>query len=175
MSHKCPTCRRANRIVNECGCDPENLPTRPVTVNTKQELYVIPCGEGFTCLGFDVLSNRHRLVEAWLLAQGVIDADFPPEARGSLAAYNSYIKLLHQAEAYCHRANTQCPVELTPQLVGLEGQRVEVVDCDGERRRFQVGKSTGWMPCHLEIARRTNSGGPAVMGRPFQSIRVLGA
>jgi len=26
----CPTCGRNNSIVNECGCDPDNLPTRPV-------------------------------------------------------------------------------------------------------------------------------------------------
>lgn len=25
---KCPTCGKDNRIVNECRCDPNNLPTR---------------------------------------------------------------------------------------------------------------------------------------------------
>jgi len=48
-----------------------------------------------------------------------------------------------------------------------------VVDRHGERRRFRVGKSTGWMPCHLEIARCNSTGGPAVTGAPFQSVRIV--
>lgn len=27
--HPCPTCGAANDIVNQCGCDPNNMPTRP--------------------------------------------------------------------------------------------------------------------------------------------------
>lgn len=51
---------------------------------------------------------------------------------------------------------------LQPQLLGLEGWRVEVVTLEGEKRRFYVGKSTGWRPCHLEIHnRRSMGGGPA--------------
>jgi DnaJ-class molecular chaperone len=42
------------------------------------------------------------------------------------------------------------------------GERVEVREKDGTRRRFYVGKSTGWKPVYLEIARRNSSGGPAV-------------
>lgn len=62
---------------------------------------------------------------------------------------------------------------LTPQLNGLEGWRVEVLDKDGHKRRFIVGRSTGWRPCHLEIARRTSLGGGAVYGAPFQYVRPL--
>ena len=50
---------------------------------------------------------------------------------------------------------------LTPQLVGLEGWRVEVETTYGETRRFYVGRSTGWRPCHIEISRRNSYGGPA--------------
>lgn len=51
---------------------------------------------------------------------------------------------------------------LTPQLIGLEGWRVEVLDAAGETRRFIVGRSTGWRPCHLEIkTQRACSGDPA--------------
>ena len=28
MVYSCPRCGRANEIVNQCGCDPDNLPTR---------------------------------------------------------------------------------------------------------------------------------------------------
>lgn len=48
---------------------------------------------------------------------------------------------------------------LSPQLVGLEGWRVEVVTTYGETRRFYVGRSTGWSPCHIELKRRDSSGG----------------
>ena len=48
---------------------------------------------------------------------------------------------------------------LTEQLIGLEGWRVEVVTDYDEKRRFIVGKSTGWIPCHLEISRVSASGG----------------
>lgn len=62
---------------------------------------------------------------------------------------------------------------LHPQLVGLEGYRVQVVTQDGATLRFIVGKSTGWRPCHLEIARRTSHGGGPVDSRPFQSVKTL--
>lgn len=62
---------------------------------------------------------------------------------------------------------------LTGQLVGLEGWRVEVTDEDGAPpRRFYVGRSIGWRPCHLEIARRNSRGGePAA--RHYASVRKL--
>jgi len=57
------------------------------------------------------------------------------------------------------------PSGLTKQLIGLEGWRVQVTDHDGEVRRFQVGKSTGWRPCHLELVNRRSAGGdPALPG-----------
>lgn len=53
---------------------------------------------------------------------------------------------------------------LTPQLAGLEGWRVRVVDMAGEVRKFIVGRSTGWRPCHLEIGRAN-----ACCGNPARS------
>ena len=150
-------------------------PAPSVGINAEYGLYVIPCGDGHTCLGFDVLVQRHNAVAAWLRNGGLRADDLPPEARGTMQAYNAYTALMERAAAYCQRNDLRCPVELTAQLVGLEGKRVEVVDRHGERRRFQVGKSTGWMPCHLEISRRNSTGGPAVTGAPFQSVRVLSA
>ncbi len=145
----------------------------PVTVNAEQELYVIPAGDGYSCLGFDVCLERHKAVAGWLRGEGLGADDLPPEARGTIRGYKAYRTLFERAGAYCQRSGKRCPAELTPQLIGLEGKRVEVVDRYGERRRFQVGKSTGWMPCHLEIARRDSKGGPAVTGAPFQSVRIV--
>lgn len=64
---------------------------------------------------------------------------------------------------------------LTPQFIGREGWRVEVVDHElsgGATRRFIIGKSTGWRPCHLELCNRRSHGGPPVM-RSYQSIKFL--
>lgn len=61
---------------------------------------------------------------------------------------------------------------LTPQLIGLEGYRVEVETVYGEKRRFIVGRSTGWRPCHIELANmRSNGGGSAE--REYRSVRKL--
>jgi hypothetical protein len=61
---------------------------------------------------------------------------------------------------------------LSPQLIGLEGWRVEAVDIHGDRRRFIVGKSTGWRPCHLEIKTRRSMGGESAWAR-YQSVQRL--
>ena len=61
---------------------------------------------------------------------------------------------------------------LTQQLIGLEGWRVEVVTHYDETRRFIVGKSTGWVPCHLEIKNRRSLGGMAAE-RSYKSVRKL--
>lgn len=61
---------------------------------------------------------------------------------------------------------------LCHQLKGLEGARVEVVDHDGETRRFNVGRSTGWRPCHLEIHNARSTCGAAAMPS-YRSVRVI--
>lgn len=61
---------------------------------------------------------------------------------------------------------------LSAQLVGLEGCRVEVVTTHGQTRRFIVGRSTGWRPCHLEVRRRDSTGGGAA-DTEYKAIRRL--
>ena len=75
---------------------------------------------------------------------------------------------LPQSEREARRSSAS----LSPQLNGLEGWRVEVVTTYGETRRFIVGRSTGWVPCHLEISRRNALGGGAAE-RQYASIRKL--
>jgi hypothetical protein len=63
--------------------------------------------------------------------------------------------------------------DLTPGLQGLEGWRVEVVDLDhGPSRRFIVGRSTGWRPCHLEISRISAHGGGSAR-KGYATIRKI--
>ena len=61
---------------------------------------------------------------------------------------------------------------LNQQLKGMEGYRVEVVTTYGEKRRFIVGRSTGWRPCSLEINNRRSMGGGAAE-QQYKSVRVL--
>ena len=62
----------------------------------------------------------------------------------------------------CQQGTEPCMANndgLTPQLVGLEGWRVEVETTYGEVRRFNVGRSTGWQPCHIELYNVRSHGG----------------
>jgi hypothetical protein len=137
------------------------------TINTEQRLYVLTCGSGFTCLGFDVCEERKLALAVEL---GVTLAGHPV---GTRAAYTEYDALVRIAAQRNRQTGWKSQSELTPQLRGLEGWRVEVVDRWNQRRRFLVGRSTGFIPCHLELSRRDSSGGCAVVGGPFVSVRRL--
>lgn len=66
---------------------------------------------------------------------------------------------------------------LSPQLIGLEGWRVEVVRTyttgePNEKDRFIVGRSTGQQPIHLEIKTRRSHGGlPAE--KTYKTVKPL--
>lgn len=138
-----------------------------VTINRARRLYVIPCGDGFTCLGFDVAERRRVAVLEWM------GRDAPPVRKGTMKHYNAYHDTMMLGRAHAGRTKTRCPAELEPRLIGLEKKRVEVTCADGEKTRFWVGKSTGWMPCHLEILRRDSSGGGAVYLPDDATVRVI--
>lgn len=62
---------------------------------------------------------------------------------------------------------------LSPQLIGLEGWRVEVEDeYENRKRRFIVGKSTGWRPCHIELLTRVSPGGTSALPE-YKSVRKI--
>jgi len=142
------------------------------SINAEQGLYVIPSGSGYSCLGFDVAERWARGVLAWLPegARPRFDA-----ALGTAEHYNQYLAVMHAGGKHAVETKTRCSAQLTPQLIGLEGKRVEVTTPDGDRRRFYVGKSTGWLPIHLEIARRDSTGGMAVYLPEGSTVRVVGS
>jgi hypothetical protein len=149
---------------------PTTIKINPDYFGPGNGLYVTPAGKGYTTLGFDwVMQLAHALaaeLDRW-------DLTPLPAERGNLAAYDKYAALVELARQRHVATGWRSKSGLTAQLVGLEAKRIEVVDYHGERRRFQVGRSTGWIPCHLEIARRNSTGGPAVTGTPFRSVRVV--
>lgn len=142
-------------------------------IDTERELYVLDHGSGYSCLGFDVLQERANGVVRWLKANNVPAVSIPEGWRGTAAAYELYDAAMKAGADLYKRTKRRCDAELTPQLIGHEGKRVEVVDKYGDTRRFIVGKSCGWCPCHLEIARRNSTGGGAVTGAPFKSVRFI--
>ena len=139
---------------------------KEVTINEEQKLYVIPSGKGYSCLGFDVCQRWTMLI-----AQELDRKDLLPikSEHGTLEAYKRYERASTAAMESGKRLNCM----LTPELIGLEKRRVEVIDCYGETRRFYVGKSTGILPIHLEISRRNSLGGPGAMGTPYKSVRII--
>jgi len=128
-----------------------------ITRNVDQALYVIPEGSGFS---FDRLDRL-----AVEMGKPTIDRAL----RGTLSGYYAYAALLNEAKATGQRFSC----DLTPQLIGLEGHRVSVETVYDGYRRFIVGKSTGWMPIHLEIARRNSSGGRSA-DRRYTRVTDLG-
>lgn len=138
-----------------------------VRIDSENRLYVIACGDGYSHLGFDVCEKRTRDY-----ATTLDRPDLMPQAeeRGTIEGFRRH----HIASEALRVSGKRCLAGLVPQLVGLEGKRVEVIDCYDEKRRFYVGRSTGWYPCHLEIKLRTSHGGGAVTGAPFKSVRVVG-
>lgn len=142
-----------------------------VTINKDQGIYVVPTNDGYSCLGFDVAIIKINKLAQWLKERGVCAKTHIE--RGSIETYDCYKALMKKAEEYCAKNKVRCNIDLDPQLIGFEGKKVEVIDKYGEKRRFRVGKSMGWMPIHLEIKPYNDDGGPATFGGPFEYVKVL--
>ena len=139
-----------------------------IRINREQRLFVLPAGDsGFSCLGFEVCEERTRKLATELAVKPL------PHRKGTRRAYEAYERIIEVARQRNQATGWRSQSELAPELMGLEGKRVEIVDCWRQKRRFYVGRSTGFIPVHLEIARRNSTGGPAVMGAPFRSVSVL--
>lgn len=137
-----------------------------VTLNLEQSLYVIDVGRGFTCLGFKVCQERTRDI-----ARELGHIELAPTAYASVGAYEQYERALNAARTHAARTGRPLQCQLTPELIGLEYQRVEVVDRYGGARAFVVGRSTGFIPVHLELPSRRARGGVSVWGAPFRAVR----
>ena len=146
----------------------KSMKQKSITLDNKQNLFVIGFDAGCICLGFDVCQERSIAMAQWLGVE-------PPNSSywGTINGYEKFKELIELCRFRFENTGEKCPSELTPQLIGFEGKRVEVVDKWNEKRRFIVGKSTGWIPIHIELKTSRSKGGQAVMGAPFKSIRVV--
>ena len=138
------------------------------SINKEQGVYVFYEGNGYSCMGFDYLKEK-----ANKLADEMDRPELKIKRTGTKVALTKYNKLIEIARKKNIETGWRSNSCLIPQLIGMEGKRIEVIDCYDEKRRFYVGKSTGWIPCHLEIARIDSSGGCAVTGAPFKSIKLI--
>jgi len=131
-------------------------------------------------LGFDYAESQIAAAITYLRGNGIsaqrIRDDLPSKVEaGTVEHYAQYESALQWVHNIFKHTRRPCLANLTPQLVGAEGCRVEVIDSLGDRpRRFNVGKSTGWMPVHLEVHNRRSVGGvPA--SRAYYSVSVVSA
>lgn len=139
-----------------------------VTLNAEQSLYVIDVGRGYTCLGFAVCQDWTRDI-----ARELKRADLEPTAFASREAYDQYERAVEAARQHVTVTRRALRCHLTPQLIDLEHRRVEVIDRYGETRRFVVGRSSGFIPIHLELASERARGGVGVTGAPFRSVCLV--
>ena len=138
-----------------------------VTKNTERQLFMISSGNGYSCYGFD---NCDAMVKSLVGELGI--TNYRIARKGSLKQYRQYRELSDMVKAKFETSRFRSTANLSSQLVGLEGRRVEVVTAYNETRRFNVGKSTGWIPCHLEIYNSRSTGGPSAE-KTYKSVRVI--
>lgn len=126
-----------------------------ITINETRRLFVIPCGNGYSCMRFEYVDQMNNAIRNEL-------AMAPPSAPiGSIEQYSEYERAVDMGKSYFEKHNRQMSCGLHPKLKGLEGYRIECTRY-GKKVRFWVGKSTGWIPCHLAIHNSRSCGGDAI-------------
>jgi len=135
-----------------------------VIINKHQKLYVIPCGKnGYSCYGFDVLFKKvNNLCKA-------LQVENTCKRKGTMKVYNLYAKLLHIAQNSGKRYN----FDLYKPFIGHEGARVEILYTYGETERGILGKSTGFIPCHILLKQKRSNGGGAISNDSIKSFRFI--
>lgn len=93
-------------------------------------------------------------------------------AQDPLAVYRTLAEQREALRQLLAEREERAVFDLSPQLTGLEGWRVEVVDTEGaEPRQFTVFTSEGWAPRHWEITTHAVLDKPA--RRDYYSVREI--
>lgn len=152
------------------------------SINDAQRLYVIQYPTYVGTYGFEYLDRKARGVAEWIrtpgkaIPQAVADRLPNPyewPAPGTRAHFKYCMRILDAGARYAALTGERCPAELDPRLIGMEGCRVESTAPDGTRARFIVGKSSGWLPCHLQLPRRDSRAGGPVYLPPGATVRMV--
>ena len=148
------------------------MKNRSVKLDKERKLYVVSQDGGCSCLGFGVCESRRAALAKELASLGFSPP--PGERAGTVGNFYAYGRTQDMARLHYDLTGYRFKCGLHPALVGLEGRRVEAVSENGEKRRFRVGRSTGWVPCHLELAGARSSGGDAISpDEVFASVTVV--
>jgi len=126
-----------------------------VTLNTEQGLYVIPCGDGYTCLGFDNARDHAGQIAA-RLEQPLLA--FGPGDHGSLAGYDKY----HAAVDAWDRSRLTQQTYFDPGTDPKAARALEICRRDGRKVRLVLGDTaTGqsWLEEHDVVGRIGRSTG----------------
>ena len=118
------------------------------SINNEQKLFILKSGNGFSCLGFDFCDRRNRAIRKEM------NLPAPDAEIGTEEQYKEY----QEAVRIASESGKRLVCELHPRLIGLEGKSIEA-NIYGTRKRFTVGKSTGFIPCHLAIMNSCSRGG----------------
>ena len=137
------------------------------SINKEQKLYVLKCGSGFSCLGFDVVKKRltNLAKELNLIVSS--------KNLGSKKMLKEYYKLVNIVKEKFEATGFRSDTELYKPFIGNEGKRVEVVYTWDEKERFYIGKSTGFIPCHIMIKQKNSHGGGSVLEDSIKSFRFI--
>lgn len=137
-----------------------------VKTNDDKRLFVIPCNGGFSCIGYDV----ERFETARMYAE--LGWEPPTAKTGTLSAYEEHRCAVRAMLAIHKKTNRKFKSGLHHLLAGLEGKRISCT-MHGETETFKVGKSMGWIPCHLML--KGSQWGEAIHARTaITNLRIIG-
>lgn len=128
-----------------------------VTISPEHDGYIVTSSDGtLTLRTFDEVTDEIERVSIELVGREVLPADALDEphmpARGSMEAWDHLQNIRASLARVCEEQDEPAVAYLSPQLVGLEGWSVEVVDTPGAApRQFVVGRTPGWTPHHVEV------------------------
>lgn len=90
-----------------------------------------------------------------------MDVEAPVAALGTEEHFEQCAELVRRGQVYANASRKCCPGNLSPQLIGLEGCRVEVTTDDGEERCFWVAKTPDGCRVTSKFHARIRHGHPA--------------
>jgi hypothetical protein len=139
-----------------------------VEINNEQRVYVLTAVKNhFSCLGFEVVIKRTKALATEM------NEKFCAKKLGSKSAYKELCRLVKIARRKNELTGWRSQTELYKPFINHEGKRVEVEFNWGEKERFYIGKSTGFIPCHLIIKKSNSIGGAALLSDSIKSYRFI--
>ena len=133
-----------------------------------KDYYVVECADGYSTYSYKFIEKRTKGVAEWL------KLPVPTHPLGSKEALAAYKELMEKGESHHRFTGKRCLAELIVELIPYEGKRVEVTYPENEGKvRFIVGKSTGWLPCHLEIKTKRSNGGVSVYWPKGSTVKLV--